>query len=296
MNFSLLRHVYLDWHLRVLGYEDPCSSDNDSGCGNNNSGSNNSIHSPDVTLASPPPKPRVVTCQYALQRLHSLPDVRQLEALQARQQQHRAKVGADRTLKLFCHCAGPPLIRALEILANLRRQLDALGPSARATTFLMHQHLVDSLVEVRKCHAIWEVSIGDEAFFKKYTRPRSVRFEYLAYMLHLLYVIANLTFPDDLQEYLEEMRRVLARRDWRDLLVLDSAVTYERSRRRLRPDVLAPLGQYPRRWLLHGQTSVCPFFLHNTSVYGHRLVANEYAMRRKTTEGEPFVHAGLVMI
>lgn len=291
MNFSLLRHVYLDWHLRILGYEDPCSAHNDSGCG-----SNNGIHSPDVTLASPPPKPRVISCQYALQTLQSLPDVRQLEALQVRQQQRRPKAGVDRTLKLFCHCAGPPLIRALEILANLRQQLDALGPAARATTFFMHQHLVDSLVEVRKCHAIWEVSIGDEAFFKKHTRPRSVRFEYLAFMLHLLYIIANLTFPDNLQEYLEEMRRVLVRRDWRDLLVLDSAVTYERSTRRLRPDVLAPLAQYPRRWLLHGQTSLCPLFLHNTSIYGHRLVANEYAMRRKTAEGEPFVHADLVVI
>jgi hypothetical protein len=231
-----------------------------------------------------------------LQRLQSLPDVRQLEALQARQQQHRPKADADRTLKLFCRCAGPPLIRAFEILANLRWQLDALGPPARATTFSMHQHLVESLVEVRKCHAIWEVSIGNEAFLKKHTRPRSVRFEYLAYMLHLLYVIANLTFPHDLQEYLEEMRRLLVRSDWRDLLVLDSAVTYERSRRRLRPDVLAPLGQYPKRWLLHGQKNVCPFLLHNTSVYGHRLVANEYAMQRKTGEGEPFVHARLVMI
>ncbi|KAF3765091.1 hypothetical protein M406DRAFT_331401 [Cryphonectria parasitica EP155] len=271
MNFSLLRNLYLDWHLRVLGYEDPC-------LGNN------------AILPSPRPKPRVVSCQYVLQTLQRLPELRDVKALQARQEKLQPRERADRTLKLFCRCAGPPLIRAYEILAKLKDRLEALEPRASETTFLLHKELVESLVEVRKCHAMWEVSVGDEAFFKKHPWPRSVRFEYVRYMLQILHVIANLTFPEDLQDYLEEMEMVLARKDWRDHIVLDSEVTYQRSKKHLRPEVIAPVHQFPVEFLLHGQKMLSPFLIHNTSVYGHRLIANEYAAQQNEDAAKVYLN------
>lgn len=268
MNFSSLRDIYLDWHLRILGHEDASSLQ-------------------DSPLFSPRPNPQVVTCQQVLDKLNTLPDLGDLKALQARQRRVRLKPGdaVSRRLKMFCQCAGGPLIRAYEILAKLKDTLESMRPEPGATTnsvFGLYQCLVDALLEVRKSHAIWEVSVGHEAFFKKHSRPRDVRFEYLWYTLQLVYVVADLTFPCDFREYLQQMERTLGRHDWKEEFILDSHVTYERSKKKARLSVIAPVNQYPKRYLLYGQTVLRPVLIYNPSVYGHRLVPNERSLRLRS--------------
>lgn len=266
MNFSSLRHIFLDWHLRILGHEDSSSA-------------------PDNSVFPPSPKPRPVTCQEVLDKLNSLPHLKKLKALHA--SQRRIKLKSDdvvnRNLKLFCRCAGAPLIRAYEILAGLRRMLELMSPeAARTKPFRMHKWLVDALLEVRKSHAIWEVSVGHEAFFKKHPRPRAVRFEYLWFTLQLVYVVADLTFPWEFREYLRQMGNHLGRPDWKDDFVLDSHATYERSKESTRPALIIPVNQYPIKALLYGQTVLRPFLVYNPSVYGHRLVPNKRSLQLRS--------------
>lgn len=264
MNFSSLRHIYLDWHLYILGHEEPSCIQ----------------HGP--LVAPPRPRPQVTTYRRVLERLCSLPDLESLKALQARQMRVRPGDEVDRKLKLFCRCAGRPLIRAFGILAELQVKLEAKGAEELTrNTFCLHEWLVEALLEVRKSHAIWEVSVGDKAFSTQHPRPRGVRYEYLWYTVQLLYIIADLNFPGEFHEYLQEMESFLGRRDWRELLVLDSPLTYERSKKRARPEIIAPVGQYPKRYLLYSQTALKPHFVHNTSVYGHQMVANERSLRSR---------------
>lgn len=266
MNFSSLRDIYLDWHLRILGHEDPSSAQ-------------------DSPLLFPRPKPRAVTCRQVLDKLNGLPDLRKLKVLQASQRRVRLKPNdvVGRKLKLFCRCAGGPLIQAFEILADLRNTLELISPEmSTSMPFRMHQWLVDALLEVRKSHAIWEVSVGHEAFFKKHPRPRAVRFEYLWYTLRLVYVVADLTFPWEFREYLQQMGSTLDQHDWKENFVLDSRVTYERSKKKTRPGLIAPVNQYPRRYLLFDQKVLRPFLVHNPSVYGHRLVPNERSLQMRS--------------
>lgn len=263
MNFSSLRDIYLDWHLRILGHEDPSSAQ-------------------DSPLFFPRHKARVVTCQQVLDKLNDLPDLSSLKALQASQQRVRLKPNdvVSRKLKLFCRCAGGPLIRAFEILANLRKTLELISPEvSKSKVFRMNQWLIEALLEVRKSHAIWEVSVGHEAFFKKHPRPRAVRFEYLWYTLQLVYIVAGLTFPWEFREYLQQMGSALDQHDWRENFILDSHVTYERSRAKTRSGLIAPVNQYPKKDLLYGQTVLRPFLVYNPSVYGHRLVPNERSLQ-----------------
>lgn len=269
MNFTSLRNIYLDWHLRVLdqhlrglGHEDPSGGD-------------------DPFRYSPRPTLPTITCQHVLERLRTLPDLGSLQALQAEQQSVKPQCAADWTLKVFCECAGRPLIQAFVILTGLKKQLESLDPErAATTTFSQYQDLVGTLLEVRKSHAIWEVSVGNEAFFKAHPGPRAVRYDYLWYTLQLVYVVADLTFPEDFREHLQHMASWLRRCDWRERFILDSKVTYERSMKRARPEILAPPDRYPTRYLLFGQNVLRPCLVRNPSIYGHRLVPNERCLQR----------------
>lgn len=270
MNFSSFRNIYLDWHLRVLGHQDSSGGE-------------------DPFRYSPRPTVPQITCQHVLERLKNLPDLESLQALQAKQQRVKPQCTADWTLKVFCECAGRPLIQAFEILTRLKEKLESPSQEQAAdATFSQYQDLVGALLEVRKSHAIWEVSVGNEAFFKEHPGPRAVRYDYLWYTLQLVYVVADLTFPEDFREHLHHMGSWLRRCDWRERFILDSKVTYERSmqRARARPGILAPPGRYPIRYLLFGQKVLRPCLVHNTSKYGHRLVPNERCLRRmKGTRG-----------
>lgn len=266
MNFSSLRDIFLIWHLRILGYQDP--------------------HESPIPLAFPQPSPRKVTCQDVQDRLKALPDLKQLKALQASQKKAKATGVVATTLKAFCQCAGEPLIRAFEILETLRGELELLSPeTSTSQPFSLYQAFKDALLEIRMVHAVWEVSVGNEAFFKRHAQSRAVRHEYLWFMLQLVYTVSDLTFPDEFHANLEGLERLLERQDWREQLILDSEVTYGLSKKKARPGIIAPPDQFPARFLPHGMTVLRPHVVHNPSLYGHRLVPNACSLRHR--QGAP---------
>lgn len=230
----------------------------------------------------PRPSPRSITRQQVQERLKSLPDVRQLKELQTSQQRIETTDAASTKLKAFCQCAGEPLIRAFEIIESLRKNMETAS-SDKSGTFCSYQSFQDALIEIRQAHAVWEVSVGDEVFGKGQASPRAMRFEWLWYMLVVVYTLSDLTFPDEFHAtYLDEFKTLLGRQDWRDQLILDSDVTYELSRKRAIPGTIAPPERYPRRFLNHGQAELRPFLIHSTSVYGHRLLPNVRSLRQRS--------------
>lgn len=262
MNFSSIRHIFLDWQLGILGYEDPHGS----------------------PLVSPRPSPRRVTCREVRERLMALPDVKQLKEMHTSQQIIKATDAVDKTLKAFCRCAGEPLIRAFETVESVRKDLES-AHSDQSHAFSLYQGFQNALLEVRTAHAVWEVSVGDEAFFKRHARARAVRFDYLWWMLRLVYILSDLTFPGEFHEtYLEGLETLLRRPDWRDQLVLDSEVTYELSKKRAIPGTIAPPDRFPKKYVLHGQTELRPFLVHSNSVHGHRLVPNACSLRQRQSK------------
>lgn len=285
MNFTSLRDIWLDWHLSILGHQDHDDEDhNDDHEGSDTSSCGQDA--PRIFPHFPRPKPPTVTCRQVLDRLKTLPESSSIEALQTRQMKITPKDGTARSLKLFCRCAGQPLISAFEVLARLRSHLESLDPQEpeklATRPFLLYQYLVDALLEVRKSHTIWEVSVGHETFFKKHPTARAVRCEYILYVLKIVYVIALLTFPEDYREHLKEMEKLLKRHDWSEQLIFDSTVTYERSMKGARQGVIAPVNQYPKRFLMFDQKVLRPFLVHNPHVYGHRLVPNECCMEERS--------------
>lgn len=281
MNFSSLRIIWLDWHLSILGHQDHDDDDD-----NNEDEDEDQDQDDNQDDLSPRPKLPTVSCGQVLDHLKTLPELSSVEALHSRQMKITPKDGTARSLKLFCRCAGEPLVQALEILGRLRSHLESLHPndpkSMTTRPFLLYQYLIDALLEVRKSHTIWEVGVGHEIFFKKHPAARAVRCEYVWYVLQIVYTIAVLTFPEDYREHLTEMEKLLQRHDWNEQLIFDSTVTYERSMKGTRPGLIAPVNQYPKRFLLFDQKVLRPFLVYNPHVYGHRLVPNECSLEKRS--------------
>lgn len=251
MNFSTLRDVYLEESLRVLGNGDPGREPGD--------------------LPS-------ISNRYALDRLDDLPEVGRIKALQAKQERFRPTNEVDATLKAFCCCAGRHLVEAFTVIASVKR----LARSASAdAAFTHYQHRIKCLVQVRESLAYWEESIGAEAFDKKHARSRDVRHEYLRHTFLLVYVIADISFPESLREYTEEMSKVLKRGDLQQQFVLDSEVTYARSKERTRAGLTTPHHQCPKRFVPHGLRKLTPYFYYNPDLYGHLQVANEACIKQR---------------
>lgn len=251
----------MEWPLQILGYADP--DDNH------------------PVVSSTRPSQRSIS--YVRERLKTLPEVhRQLEDLQASQQKIRATESVDKALQAFCRCAGDALLRAFERVESVRNGLESTRLETYASNaFSSYEGFRDALLEIREAHAVWEVSMGDEAFPKRQSRPRAVRFEYLWFMLKLVYTLSEVIFPEEYHAtYLEGLETLLGRQDWKDQLMLDSEATYEQSKKRAIPGIIAPPERYPRRYLNHGQTELRPRLLHNQSAYGHRLVPNVRSLRQ----------------
>lgn len=251
MNFSTLRDIYLEESLRVLGHGDPDCQPKDL---------------------------PFISNRYALDRLNNLPEVGRIKALQAKQERVRPTNEVDATLKAFCCCAGRHLVEAFTVIAGLKRL--ARSGSADAA-FTHYQHRIKCLVQVRESLAYWEESIGAEAFDKKHARSREVRHEYLGHIFLLVYVIADVSFPESLREYTEEMSEVLKQGNLQQQFVLDSEVTYARSKERTRAGLISPHHQCPTRFVPHGLRKLTPYFYYNPDLYGHLQVANEACIKQR---------------
>lgn len=251
MNFSTLRDIYLEESLRVLGHGDP-------------------LYQPEKIPFIPNRK--------ALDRLDSLPEVGRIKSLQAKQERVRPTNEADTTLKAFCRCAGRHLVEAFTVVAGLKR----LARSGNAdAAFTHYQHRINCLLQVRESLAYWEESIGAEAFDKKHARSRDVRHEYLRHTFQLVYVIADISFPESLREYTEEMSELWKRGDLQQQFILDSEITYARSKERTRPGLTSPHHQFPKRFMSHGLRTLTPYFYYNPDLYGHLQVANEACIKQR---------------
>lgn len=251
MNFSTLRDIYLEESLRVLGHGDP-------------------DHQPkDLPF---------ISNRDALDRLDILPELGRIKALQDRQERVRPSNEVETTLKAICCCAGRPLVEAFAVIAALKRLVRAGSADA---TFTQYQHLIKCLVQVRESLAYWEESIGAASFDKKYTRSRDVRHEYLRHTFLLVYVIADVSFPESLREYTEAMSEVLKQGDLQQQFVLDSEVTYARSKERTRAGLISPHHQCPKRFVPHGLRKMTPYFYYNPDLYGHLQVVNEACAKQR---------------
>ncbi|POS75583.1 hypothetical protein DHEL01_v206022 [Diaporthe helianthi] len=264
MNFSTLRDIYLEESLRILGYGDP------------------DRHPGDLPL---------ISNQYALDLFNKLPEVGCITALQSRQERARTSNEAETTLKAVCCCAGRPLVEAFMVIAGLKRLITRAGrPDA---TFTNHQYLIKCLVQVRESLAYWEESIGAAAFDSKHARSRDVRYEYLGHTFQLVYVIADVSFPESLREYTEAMSDILKEGDLQQQFVLDSEVTYARSKERTRAGLISPHHQFPKQFVPHGlQTLTPPHFYYNPDLYGHLQVANEACIKQRNDPPEVFLNPG----
>lgn len=264
MNFSSVRYIYLNTSLRVLGYHEPSD---DFG----------------ATL-SPQDRPPAATNGQVLEWLKALPSQEGLVNLKARQERTRGRSRVDETLWLFCCHAGDLQIGALGTLNQLARGLASLDDEQLTRPFVHYGYLVEAAKAMREAHATWEFSIDDEAFFKKHAHPRTVRQEYLSYLLRVVHVLSALTFPDEYQDsYVADLGEWLGRDDWGQQLILDSEETYELSRKKARrgqAGVLAAPDRYPARFMLLGQTVLRPFLMHNPGGYGQRLVPNARCRRK----------------
>ncbi|KAI3392769.1 hypothetical protein diail_5205 [Diaporthe ilicicola] len=262
MNFSTLRDIYLEESLRVLGYGEPA-------------------HQPENIPFIPN--------RHALDRLDSLPDVERIKALQAKQERVRPTDEAEATLKAFCRCAGRHLVDAFTVVAGLKRL--AKSGSADAA-FAHYQRRIKCLLQVRESLAYWEESIGAEAFDKKHARSRDVRHEYLKHTIQLVYVIADISFPESLREYIEEMSEILKQGNLQQQFVLDSEVTYARSKERTRAGLTSPHHQCPKRFVPHGLQKLTPYFYYNPDLYGHLQVVNEACIKQRKDPPEVFLNLG----
>lgn len=262
MNFSTLRDIYLEESLRVLGHGDPDRQ---------------------------PQELPLISNQYALDRLDKLPELGCITALQSRQERARPSNEVETTLKAVCCCAGRPLVEAFTVIAGLKKLTRAGSPDA---TFTNHQHLIKCLVQVRESLAYWEESIGAAAFDKKHARSRDVRHEYLRHTFQLVYVIADVSFPESLREYTEAMSEVLEEGDLQQHFVLDSEVTYARSKERTRAGLISPHHQCPKRFVPHGLQKLTPHFYYNPDLYGHLQVANEACIKQRKDPPEVFLNLG----
>ncbi|KAG6367505.1 hypothetical protein INS49_001695 [Diaporthe citri] len=175
------------------------------------------------------------------------------------------------------------------VIAGLKKL--ARSGSADAA-FTHYQHRIKCLVQVRESLAFWEESIGAEAFDKKHARSRDVRHEYLKHTFRLVYVIADLSFPESLREYTEEMSEVLKQGDLQQHFILDSEVTYARSKERTRAGLTSPHHQCPRRFVPHGLRKLTPHFYYNPDLYGHLQVANEACIKQRKDHPEVFLNLG----
>ncbi|KAL1876253.1 hypothetical protein Daus18300_002881 [Diaporthe australafricana] len=262
MNFSTLRDIYLEESLRVLGHGAPDRQ---------------------------PENIPLVPNRHALDRLASLPEVERIKALQAKQERVRPTNEADATLKAFCRCAGRHLVEAFTVVAGLKRL--AKSGSADAA-FTHYQRRINCLLQVRESLAYWEESIGAEAFDKEHSRSRDVRHEYLRHTFLLVYVLADVSFPDSLREYIEEMSEVLKQGNLQQQFILDSEVTYARSKERTRAGLTSPHHQCPKRFMPHGLRKLTPYFYYNPDLYGHLQVANEACIKERKDPPEVFLNLG----
>lgn len=264
MNFSSVGNIYLALSLRVLGHHKP--SDN---C---------------AATLSPRDKPPTVSNWHVSQCLKALPSLENLYNLQASQSKARTQTQVDKKLKQYCYCAGNHQIRALSILNQLAFGLATLAAEHLAQPFVSYEYLKQAAIEIRSAHATWEASIDEEAFSKVNQGSRTVRFQYISYLLRIVHVISALTFPVDYQDpYVQLLEDLLARDDWQKQLIFDSEATYELSKqraRRARPGVIAPPQRYPARFKLQGQTVLRPYLVYKNGGYGQQLVPNARCIRK----------------
>lgn len=252
MNFSTLRDVFIEEALRNLGHGAPYLQQR--------------FHLP------------VATNEDVLHRLNTLEDlISRIKDLQHIQENFRAVDHVDRQLKVFCRSAGRRLVRACGMIEYLRCLLSSRSPGA---AFLHHQSLVACLLQVKESLAFWEESIGAEEFYKRHARPREVRYQYLEHTLRLVFVIADLTFPEGLRAYIVELEDVLGRPHLRGQFQFDSPATYARTKGRARVGVTAPHDRCPKRFIPYGMKKLRPFWYRNPSLYGHLQVANEHCVRQ----------------
>lgn len=264
MNFSSVRNIYVDLSLRVLGYYEP--SDN---C---------------VATLAPRDKLPTVSNWHVSQWLRALPSLEDLHNLQASQMKIRTRTLVDKKLRRYCYCAGNLQIEALSILVALASTLASLAHEHLAQPFACYEDLKRAAIAIRRAHGTWEASIDEEAFFKKENqRSRTVRFQYLSYLLRIVHIISALTFPVDYQDpYVDILDELLTRNDWQKQLIFDSEATYELSKqraRRARPGVIAPPHRFPAGFKLHGQTVLRPYLVYQDGGYGQQLVPNARCIR-----------------
>lgn len=194
MNFSSLKNIYLAISLRVLGHHEPSDDF--------------------VATLSPRDKPPAATNGHVLERLKALPSLEGLLNLQAREERSIIQTQVDKRLKLFCCYAGSHQIRALDILTRLAYGLASLDHEHLTQPFANYECLVQAAIAIRKAHVAWEISIDEDAFFRRNPHPQTVRHEYLSYLLRVVYIILALAFPDEYQDsYVTSLEELLARDD-----------------------------------------------------------------------------------
>ncbi|ROW10599.1 hypothetical protein VMCG_02089 [Cytospora schulzeri] len=252
MNFSTFREIYVEQALRNLGHENPA-----------------------FQRSNLP----AVTNQYVLGRLDTFPDlIQRVKGLQAEQESFRPTDEVQRELKVFCLCAGRRLVRAYTTIEDLRGLLKSCSPEA---AFLHHRVLIECLLHTRESLAFWEESIDAKEFYGRHVRSNEVRFQYLELTIRLVLIVVDLTFPEDLHPYVEELEYFLGWRDVREQLQFDNAETYARSKKLVRVGLSAPHNRIPKRFIPYGLRKLRPFWYRNPSVYGHLQVPNQSCIRQR---------------
>lgn len=255
MNFTTLRDIYVGEALKNLGYDDPAFKRSEM---------------------------PAVTNQDVLGRLSILPDlVTRVNNLHAEQVSFVANSDIDKGLKSYCRTAGLRLVRACETIENLRCLLSSGSSKADAgAAFTYHQHLVDCLLLIKVSLAFWSESIGAKEFGRKHVRCKDVRFRYVEHTIRLVFIIADLTFPEDLRDYVDEMKDALGRPHLQGQFFFDGPVTYAWSKERVKMGLTAAQNRQLKRFLPFGLDTVTPLWCLNPSLYGNLQVPNQLCMRK----------------
>lgn len=222
-----------------------------------------------------------VTRSDVLRRLQKLPPVRQLQDLQEEQEQATTRTTVEEKLQAFCICAGRLLVNAFQILDDLRLRTESYRstPTIFYSRFEEYPHLRDAVVQIGESLSIWEDSIGTEEFLKKHPRPRDVRNQYLEHTLRLIFVIAQLTLPEEYTPHREEFESFLSRDNFSKQFVWDNEKTYARSKERRRREIIASQDQTPARYVPYGLKVRRPYLVHSQSLHGHFVVVNDRCPR-----------------